>query len=289
MVDRKRNRNRQRDHYGNDYDSPPDYRQQEQFSSGDDWDHGDNGRSHGQMGEAGYGRTEYRQPDADYPLGRDRYERYPHGERGYGPGGHDTPASGRYNYGPARVEGPGRGFASFTSEDQGGRDFIAPTRRDDYGWRSYGAPTGYGYPGGTTRSDFYRGDDERGFFDRASDEVASWFGDEDAARRREMDHTGRGPQNYTRSDERILEDACDRLTEDWSVDARNIQVTVQDREVTLDGTVTSRQQKRRAEDCVDSVSGVTHVQNNLRVEERPGDEDRETLRAQGEKTTGALT
>jgi hypothetical protein len=32
----------------------------------------------------------------------------------------------------------------------------------------------------------YRGDD-RGFFDRAGDEVRSWFGDDDAQRRREMD------------------------------------------------------------------------------------------------------
>ena len=39
----------------------------------------------------------------------------------------------------------------------------------------------------------------------------SWFGDEDAARRRQQDHSGRGPSNYTRSDERIREDVCDRL------------------------------------------------------------------------------
>ena len=39
------------------------------------------------------------------------------------------------------------------------------------------------------RSRDYRGDrDERGFWDRASDEVASWFGDDDAERRREQDH-----------------------------------------------------------------------------------------------------
>ena len=44
-------------------------------------------------------------------------------------------------------------------------------------------------------------------------------------------------------------------------------MTVSDGEVTLDGTVPSRQQKRRAEDCVDDVSGVRHVQNNLRVQE----------------------
>ena len=39
-------------------------------------------------------------------------------------------------------------------------------------------------------------------------------------------------------------------------------------EVTLSGTVASREAKRRAEDVIDRVSGVKHVQNNLRVEER---------------------
>src|SRR5690606_6672826 len=70
-----------------------------------------------------------------------------------------------------------------------------------------------------------------------------------------------------RSDERIMEDACDALTQDWGVDARQISVTVSNGEETLDGTVPSRQQKRRAEDCVDDLSGVTHVQNNLRVQQ----------------------
>ena len=113
-----------------------------------------------------------------------------------------------------------------------------------------------------------RGDrNDRGFFERAGDEIASWFGDEDAARRREQDHRGRGPAGYTRSDERIREDVNDKLTEDWRVDASAIEVGVASGEVTLDGTVPSREQKRRAEDLVDSLSGVKHVQNNLRVSE----------------------
>src|SRR3546814_4366003 len=33
----------------------------------------------------------------------------------------------------------------------------------------------------------YREDDDRGFFDRAGDEVRSWFGDEEAERRRDRD------------------------------------------------------------------------------------------------------
>jgi len=35
--------------------------------------------------------------------------------------------------------------------------------------------------------------------------------------------------------------------------------------VTLNGTVRDRSQKRRAEDVADGVTGVTHVQNNLRI------------------------
>lgn len=40
---------------------------------------------------------------------------------------------------------------------------------------------------GYDRGDRWRGDDDRGFFDRAGDEVRSWFGDDEAERRRERD------------------------------------------------------------------------------------------------------
>jgi len=38
--------------------------------------------------------------------------------------------------------------------------------------------------------------------------------------------------------------------------------------VTLSGTVSDRYQKRRAEDCVEHVLGVSHMQNNLRIEDQ---------------------
>ncbi|MEE1657966.1 BON domain-containing protein [Microvirga sp. CF3062] len=115
--------------------------------------------------------------------------------------------------------------------------------------------------------------EERGLFERAGDEVRSWFGDDDAERRRDRDmresgqHRGRGPKGYQRSDARILEDVNDRLTEDPHVDASEIDVRVENREVTLTGTVNSRFEKRHAEDIAESVSGVTHVQNNLRIQQ----------------------
>lgn len=141
---------------------------------------------------------------------------------------------------------------------------------------SYGGGSG----GGFGRDYLDRGygshrDHDRGFLAKAGDEIASWFGDEDAARRREADHRGRGPKDYVRSDERIRDDVNDRLTEDWRVDASNITVTVDKGEVTLNGTVTERAAKRRAEDIVEDLSGVKHVQNNLRVAEqaRPADDN----------------
>ncbi|MFC5087375.1 BON domain-containing protein [Microvirga arabica] len=83
-----------------------------------------------------------------------------------------------------------------------------------------------------------------------------------------QDYSGRGPRNFRRPDGRILDDVGQRLTEDGYVDASDIEVSVQDQEVTLSGTVSTLFEKRRAEDIADSVSGVTHVQNNLRVRPR---------------------
>lgn len=78
-------------------------------------------------------------------------------------------------------------------------------------------------------------------------------------------YTGRGPKNYQRPDDRILEEVSDRLTDDPRVDASDVTVLVQNAEVTLSGTVRDREQKRRAEDVAERVSGVHDVINNLKV------------------------
>ena len=76
---------------------------------------------------------------------------------------------------------------------------------------------------------------------------------------------GRGPKGYRRSDERLREEVSDALTADPLVDASEIVVQVENGHVTLIGTVVARDQKRRAEDCAERVSGVDDVTNNLRV------------------------
>jgi osmotically-inducible protein OsmY len=120
-------------------------------------------------------------------------------------------------------------------------------------------------PGYSRDTDWSNTRGERGWWDRTRDEVRSWMGDTDAEHRREADYRGRGPRGYTRSDERIREEVSDWLMEDRYVDASEIDVTVAAGEVTLAGTVDSREMKRRAENIAASALGVKDVHNSLRV------------------------
>jgi len=112
------------------------------------------------------------------------------------------------------------------------------------------------------------------FLHRAGERVASWFGGGNESRSHDPDHQdgrprgarGLGPQGYKRSDERINEDAHERLTDDTWLDASNISISVSGGEVTLSGTVETREAKHRAERLVEDISGVNHVQNNLRID-----------------------
>ncbi len=135
---------------------------------------------------------------------------------------------------------------------------------------------GYGRDLGANRhqmGDIGRAQEDRSFWSQSRDEVSSWFGDDEARRRREQDelrageHRGRGPKGYSRSDDRIRDDVSDLLTDNARLDASDIEVNVAAAEVTLTGTVYRREDKRLAEDLADSVSGVKHVQNNLRLKD----------------------
>jgi osmotically-inducible protein OsmY len=200
-------------------------------SSESDRDYGVGGRGRD------YGR-EYER-ERDYELGRYGTSDY---QRGYG-SRYNEPSSlysEEYNY-PSRY----RSAETYGSRYGLGSDY-------DRGYYSE------------------RGPRDRRWWDRASDEVASWFGDEEAERRRRLDeqqsqYRGRGPRGYQRSDSRITEDINDRLTDDPYLDATDIEVKVSNREVTLTGSVENRASKRRAESIVEAISGVTDVHNNLRV------------------------
>ncbi len=231
--------------------------------------YGQSGMPYGQSG-AGYGQS-YGQ-GSNYAQGgygqsamagatyeQSRFSQGPYAQDYNRPwSGHGGGYSGRYSDDWQRMRGGyGQGYAE-------NPDF----RRDE--WRgSYGSSREY--QGGA--SDWRgRPEEDRSWWNRATDEVASWVGDEDAERRRRMDqqrgYYGRGPRGYTRPDERIREDVNDGLTFDPSVDATEIVVIVDKGEVTLSGTVGSREERRRAEDVAENVSGVKHVQNNVRVQDQ---------------------
>lgn len=76
---------------------------------------------------------------------------------------------------------------------------------------------------------------------------------------------GVGPKNYRRSDARIREEVNERLTWHDDIDATDVEVQVQDGEVTLSGVVEDRPAKRLAEDIAEDVSGVRDVHNTLKV------------------------
>jgi hypothetical protein len=93
---------------------------------------------------------------------------------------------------------------------------------------------------------------------------------------------GRGPRGYTRSDERIREEVCERLT-DEDVDVGDVEVSVSGGEVTLTGTVRDRRTKREVEAIVDGVSGVTDVANQLRLKGASQAEAKDPLSSIGEE------
>ena len=80
-------------------------------------------------------------------------------------------------------------------------------------------------------------------------------------------YAGVGPAGYQRSDNTISYDLHQRLTQHGQLDARNIRCRVQDGEVTLEGNIPSRAQKRLAQDLADSVPGVQDVHNHLKIQD----------------------
>ncbi|MGB3723069.1 MAG: BON domain-containing protein [Pacificimonas sp.] len=97
-------------------------------------------------------------------------------------------------------------------------------------------------------------------------------------------HFGKGPKNDKRSKERNQERVSDMLHDDHDLDASEIDVSTDDNgEVTLSGTVGSRMDKRRAEDCAYRVRSVRHVQNNIAISDK--DDDRSSSRSSGASAT----
>ncbi|HEX8254770.1 MAG TPA: BON domain-containing protein [Thermoanaerobaculia bacterium] len=162
-----------------------------------------------------------------------------------------------------------RGFGGDYARDEG---WSGAGRADQYTrdahWGGTGAPgqwtTGrhghatLGYGPGQTRSTF---GNDHGYTGSAMP-----YGETDPAGRGGF--RGRGPKNWRPSDERIRDTVNELLTDHDGIDATDVEVVVENGEVTLNGMVGSRWQKRLAEDIAHSCRGVNDVHNRLRVADR---------------------
>jgi len=188
----------------------------------------------------GWGDRDWNDPDF---KGRQRmyrrpyYAQRPEYDRGRTFGrGPDLPYESFYG----RDYGRSPESARYDSEDFGGYDRNLDRNEgiSDYsGYRRYGRYAGYG----------------------------SVYGAPGGRERPIGQHYGRGPRGYRRSDERIREEANDRLMFEPDLDATDVEVRVQDGIVTLAGVVEERRDKRLAEDIVEDVPGVNDVNNELKV------------------------
>jgi hypothetical protein len=138
----------------------------------------------------------------------------------------------------------------------------------EFGRRFGGGGSGFGGQQGFGREDFGRGEYGRSEYGRsygAEEQEAAW-GTGGGWRRYEGPHAGKGPKGYRRSDERVLEDACQTLERHPRIDASEISVTVDGGVIVLSGTVDSRETKRLAEQAVEDLPGVRDVRNELRAQ-----------------------
>lgn len=184
-----------------------------------------------------YDREQPQRPERD-DLGQVDYS------RGYG---YDPDHRRGFRTAEVRDDGSDYGQADF-SEDYGYDPVARRGYRRDPG--PVDAPGAYV----ERRSDSHergepaydRAREPRSWRDRGG--LSSWFG---GARRRSSDRV-------------LWTVVTERLDSDRRLDASDVEVLVRDGEVTLNGTVRHRDDKRRAEDLAE-VRDVTHVQNNLRV------------------------
>jgi osmotically-inducible protein OsmY len=219
-----------------------------------------------------YGSASRRGERDDDPEGWRDYER-PEYMQGYGSRhGYENP---RY---AQRMEESWRGYWPNDPWRQRGAERIGPAMHGRYGRRSEDAEQGslnfqpgdqdYAGTYGPTFGSTYRraGQAYEPDYGRAGSRnwrEENWYHANELGGA--ASYHGRGPAGYVRSDERIREDVCDRLTDHPHVDASAIDVSVQNGVVTLQGQVPERQMKHRAEDCVEHISGVKDVENRLRV------------------------
>jgi hypothetical protein len=79
----------------------------------------------------------------------------------------------------------------------------------------------------------------------------------------------RGPKNYRRSDERILEDVYLTLLRDPHIDSSDVSIEVHRGVATLVGTVPTRHMKHEMEEANHTIPGITDIHNRVKLNSGP--------------------
>jgi len=229
------------------------------------WDSADRGQGRGYRGDS-YGGGQYEGQQSN-EYGRGERENFGDEQQRVwqqGRGGHYGESS--FGRGSERRGSYGGGSSVSSWESGGGRGSQFSQGRPSSSW---GQDDGRGREG---RNDSWRSGSQSGsytsggFDRRGRDSYNTQVGGSDRG-----PHVGKGPKGYTRSDDRIREEISDRMMADGDIDASDIEIDVNNGEVTLRGFVDGRDAKRSAEDLAESVQGVKEVLNQLRVRSDRGE------------------
>ena len=184
-------------------------------------------------------------------------------------------------YGVASSQGYGgaverEGYGGFGSEGGSGRGSYGYTR-EAYGFGAGGRGTGSESSSGPGRGrEWDRSGIEWAGVERGSGDSRSTS----SAAPRIGSRGKRSPKGYTRSDERIREDVCDRLTESY-LECEEVTVTVKNGEVVLTGRAPSGETRRQIERIAEAVTGVQEVTNQIRTRrDEDGQDGSESRRKQ---------
>lgn len=176
-----------------------------------------------------------------------RRENYPDRGRGQNPRfGDQERFTGSYN-GPAERYGRNQDDFNRGRSDYGtGPRASVGASSSTHGAQAYGAQGNFGRDYGNERS----GASEQPWQSQPS-------------------QRGRGPKGYERSDERLKEMICERLTDDPVIDASEVAIEVINKTVKLTGTVDDRRIKYLIEDVIEQCGGVRDIDNQVRVQAQP--------------------
>lgn len=228
------------------------------------------------------------------------YDREAYGPSAYGQGSQGRGSSGQGSYGQRPYDqgeynqsGYGRGDFAEIGAGHGGdarhAQSLGNQRQGGYGQSygqgshgqgSYGQGSSYGQSGQADEGWGSQAGHGSGGYGTGNQSMGGQQG--------RQSHRGKGPRNYSRSDERITEDLNERLMQDDDIDATHINVSVSNGEVTLEGTVEQRWMKHRIEDLAERCSGVKDVENRIRVK-RSGEDENEGDRSASSSASSSAT